>query len=378
VIHRDLFAPTHTKHYSKLRIQFHLLISRYVCWDGEVPLTIQEMADELHCDRQSIYKFIKQGTREGLLLVQGDRLYFNKRVDDYTHGYIKHFPFLESNEFQELSLHAQRFVLYTLWFGVHSGRRLKRDLSALYHSTFDRSGVLNLYFRSPVYQVLEEVKPFLKLEIVVEGHREKVRVIGLQDPYAQQAALPNEGEAKRLDNLLKKRECDEFVSVYSREEILKMKKRYVNKFNAVGLELFSSALETLLSLHKLYRLDEKKEVGKYLQGILHDLEKKMLPLFKKRLKTYQNAAATLPHMLPSSSINGQEKQKVTKWLSFFEGLVHALTQVVSRLEDPPAPSQVEKPKWIPPSKEVLQSFPFYNWLEEDSPEGEPPLDFVLP
>lgn len=65
-------------------------------------------------------------TCEGSLALHNDRLYLLRRVDDYKRGYVKHFPFLESENFRKMSLHAQRFVLYTLWSGVHTGRPLKR------------------------------------------------------------------------------------------------------------------------------------------------------------------------------------------------------------------------------------------------------------
>ncbi len=343
MIHRDLCNPSTTKYFSSLRMQFNFLLSRYVCWDGFIPLTLCEMAEKLNCDIQSIRKFIKRGTQEEMLRVEGDRLYLIKKVDEYSQGYIKHFPFLESVEFRSMSVHAQRFVLYTLWTGVHTGRPLKRDLSTLYHAKVERNGVLNLYYREPVYLVLNEAKTFLKLEIVIEKNREMVRVTGLQDQYAYQEALANKGEQKLLQDILWDHGVDELVSATSREDILKLKKHYLSSLQSVGMELFTHALKKLLAVHKLYELDQQGEVGKYLRSILVDLEEKILPTLHKQVFYITNAIQTMENTLVSG---------VSLWIKRFEKQKQIITQAIQKIKSK-----------IDPPREEKYPFVSYNWLE---------------
>lgn len=351
MIHRDLCDPTKTKNYSPLRMQFHFVLSRYVCWDGFIPLTRQEMAELLSCNIQSIHKFIKKGTQEGILSLEGDRLYLLKRVDEYTDGYVKHYPFLESVQFQSLSIHTQRFVLYALWAGVHTGRPLKRNLTTLYHATTEHCGVLNLYCKSPIYLVLEEAKTFLELEIIQQKGKEMVRVTGLRAPFAQQKALDNQGEMKLLQNILEAHHCDELVSVSSREEILKLKKHYTRTLNSIGMELFSHALIKLLSLHKLYDLNLRGEIGIYLKSILTDLEQKILPTLQKRLALCKQAIRQTKDLIVTSAV---------QWIKGFEQQLHQLNQalhfLMSKQKQPDEPSMLNTDK-------TWSSFPFFNWLE---------------
>jgi hypothetical protein len=348
MIHRDLCNPTNTKNYSPLRMQFHFLLSRYVCWDGFIPLTRKEMADLLSCDIQSIHKFIKKGVRESVLSLEGDRLYLLKKVDEYTEGYVKHYPFLESTQFKALSIHAQRFILYTLWTGVHTGRPLKRDLSTLYHSANQTNGVLNLYSRAPIYSVLEEAKTFLNLEIIVQKGREMVRVTSLQDPFSQQRALENQGEMKLLEDTLDANNCDELVSLISREQILKLKKHCVRTLHSIGIELFSHALRKLLSLHKLFELNNHGEIGVYLKAILNDLEQKILPTLQKRIDYAKKAIIKTQNLLVTGS---------TQWVQGFESKLDKLTKIVQFI------SQKTKGNNLFKGNKLFDSFPFYNWLE---------------
>jgi hypothetical protein len=261
MIHRELCDPVYTKKYSSLRMQFHFLLSRYVCWDGFIPLTIHEIAQHLSCEVQSIHKFIKKGIREDILRLEGDRLFLNKYVSDYKEGYIKHYAFLESSEFKALNIHTQRFILYTLWAGVHTGRPLKVLISSLYHSKEIHNGVLNVYYKDPVYNILEETKTFLKVEITNERNKEMVVVSGLREEYAYQDALENQGEKKLLEDFLWSNGVDLMVSELAKDDILKLKKFYTRALGSVGMELFKNALRKLLYLNKLHELNVRGEVG---------------------------------------------------------------------------------------------------------------------
>lgn len=347
LIHRDLCNPMNTKNYSPLRMQFHFLLSRYVCWDGLIPLTRFEMAFLLSCDIQSIHKFIKKGIREGILSLVGERIYLLKRVEKYTEGYVKHYPFLESADFKGLSIHAQRFILYTLWAGVHTGRPLKREITTLYHSN-EKQGVLNLYSRAPIYKVLEEAENFLNLEVFSAMGKEFVRVTGLKEPFATQNALHNQGEIKLLENILLEEQCDEFISESSKEEILKIKKHYVTALNSIGNELFSHALKNLFSLHKLFDLDTRGEIGVYLRSILNDLEEKILPTLRKRIDYVKQALMCSKEMISQYS---------SLLIQSFEKKMDELKKNVKVL--------LSK-KHLNSSSSSPSSFPFYNWLEPEA------------
>lgn len=340
MIHRDLCDPTNTKNFSSLRIQFHFLLSRYVCWDGYIPLTRREMADLLNCDIQSIQKFIKKGVRENILTLEGDSIFLLKRVSEYSEGYVKHFPFLESAQFTSLSIHAQRFILYTLWAGVHTGRPLKRELSSLYHANKELNGVLNIYSRAPIYSILEEAKTFLNLEVTVHNRKEVVRVTGLKESFAKQQALENVGERKLLTVLLEANHCDELLSDVSCQEILKMKKHYWQKLQSFGMELFSRALQKLLSLHKLFELNQRGEVGIYFHSILKDLEQQIIPTLQKRVD-YIKRSISYTHRLLI-----QTRSQV---INSFQIKLDKLNQLLKSLHGE--------------RLETSSSFPFYNWLE---------------
>jgi hypothetical protein len=302
------------------------------------------MAHLLDCDMQSITKFIKKGIREDVLTLQGDRLFLLKRVDQYSEGYIKHFPFLESPEFMALSVHAQRFILYTLWAGVHTGRPLKRNLSSLYHVNEEYNGVLNIYSRAPIYAVLEEAKAFLDLEIIVQNDEEFVRVKGLNESYANQTALENQGEKKLLISLLEAKGFDEVLSETSCQEILKIKKHYFQKLQATGMELFSHALEKLLSVHKIYDLNKRREIGFYLKSILNDLEQQIIPTLKKRVEYIKRS-------LSYATKNLWFDKKV----DLIQTFQYNLDKLINHLKLLTAHST--------PRQDT--AFPFYNWLETE-------------
>jgi hypothetical protein len=345
MIHRDFCNPGKTKYYSALRMQFHFLISRYVCWDGLIPLTRLEMARYLSCNIQSVHKFIKKGVLEGMFSLNGNRLYLLTRVDNYSGGYVKHFPFLESDRFKSLSIHAQRFILYTLWTGVHTGRPLKRDITSLYHSTPEFCGVLNLYSRTPVYSVLEETTAFLKLEIIDQKGKEFVRVAGLHKEFSQESAFSNQGELKLLEDILQEHYCDELISPTTREEILKLKSYYFRTLSFIGIELFSHALEKLLSLHKIFELDKHHQVGAYLKSIIQDMEKKILPTLKKRI-IYCKQAITKSKTIHFSWINQFEEK--------LQSLIYSVNLLVAKQQKTHSPPIVDQPQ---------SNFPFFNWLE---------------
>lgn len=366
MIHRDLCDPKYTKHYSSLRMQFHFVLSRHAAWDGEIPLTIKEMSREVNCDVQSIHKFIKKGCKEGILSVKNNQVYLHKLVSDYEDGYVKHFPFLESEEFRNLSLHAQRFILYLLWYGVHTGRPFKRDLTSLYHSTSDREGVLNLYFRAPIFDVIKEVEPFLHISIIEERDTTRVRVTGLKEPYASQQALSNIGEHKLLDNELKKYGCDECVSENSRIEILKIKDNCLTTLKEWGKEVFQTALDKLLSLHKLFKLDEQGEVGKYFRKLIQEEQKELFLLLNHRKKNLDSILASLD----SYWVKAEEKERkdVRGLHNKFRNMLASVKDMLQQIENYIRTSREARAK-LEPAINLLpfpdQPFTFYNWLEEE-------------
>lgn len=81
-----------------------------------------------------------------------------------------------------------------LWAGAHMGLTFKHEITALYHVSDDSTGSLNIYSRGAVYPVLEQAKAYLKLELLEEKGKEMVRITGLQDAYANETALDNQGE----------------------------------------------------------------------------------------------------------------------------------------------------------------------------------------
>lgn len=348
MIHRDFCDPSKTKHYSGLRIQFHFLLSRFVCRNGFIPLTVKEMAQELKCDVQSIHKFIRQGVREGLLTLDGENLFLEQRVNDHNKGYVKHYPVLESNQFKALSLHAQRFVLYALWYVGASGFRRWSRITSLYHSSaFERNGILNIYHRAPIYKVLEEAQQILIIDFKTVQGEEHFLIRGLKPQYANENALENQGEMKLLENILFESGCFDLLSEETKRAILKLKSEYINKYDSIGMELFTHALDNILLSFKLVSLEQQgtDKVTKYLRGILEDLEAKILPTLQKRVEYLKCAIFHTKDFI----VNG-----ASSLVTSFEKQMDKLQSICSQISLKKQNSAQEKP---------LESFPFYNWLE---------------
>ncbi len=360
MIHRDLCDPTYTKNYSPLRMQFHFVLSRFVCVDGLVPLTKEEIAQEMKCDIQSIYKFMKAAEKEGVIRVDGDRIYLVKHVPskDYKDGYVKHYPFIESDEFKALSVQAQRFILYTLWVGVYNeGRKLERELSTLYHKPYQLDGVLNLYSKKPALDVLEEAKAFLKFEPATKGDH-WFKVTGILEQFEVQP-LKNQGDIKWLDDLLVTSTCD-LLSDKTKGDMIAIKKQYFYDLGSIGLELFTHALDKVLLSFKLYQLELKNEVIPYLRGTLLDLEEKILPTIRNCIAHTKQALNTTKDL----AISG-----VRSWVTRFEGRLSKLNNALRYLLEKQLKREVQKTEKNPAREQVIleskEPFPFYNWLEAE-------------
>lgn len=346
-------------------MQFHFLLSRYSCRDGLIPLSLNDIAEKLSCSLQSIYKFVQKGLREKILAFYNNQLYLLRRVnyENYTEGYVKHFPFLESEAFQGMSLHAQRFVLYTLWSGVHTGRHLKRALSDLYHSTRDYEGTLNIYTKKELRAALEEATAFLKLEVNTVRGIEKVTVYGLREEYTHQPALENVGEYEWLDEQLVKLDVEDLVPKVARRDLLKMKSEYINRFAEAGKEMFVQALEKLANSYKLLHkeLTKEGEIGRYFRSILEELAEKALPFLQNQLVTAKNALTTT-QFLPIKQ-DTPEAPTVDRWVSWFRGRVEQLQLAIGSITH-----KQKQPAALPGTGQTLPAigeFPFYNWLEAE-------------
>jgi hypothetical protein len=353
MIHRDLCDPAKTKYYSPLRMQFHFVLSRYVGWDGSIPLTFTEIANLLSCNIQSVYKFVKKGIQEGILESLGGRLFLAKRVINYKEGYVKQYPFLESAEFKALSVNAQRFILYVLWSGINSNRPFKRKITTLYHATPENCGILNVYSRAPIYSILEEAKTFLQLEVIQKKDKEVVYVTGLHEVFAKQPALENQGEKKILENLLEEHDCEEWFTDDLKEEILKLKKHYVSTFFSMGVDLFSHALRKFFSLNKVYQLCAEGRVIPYLKTLLKDLKEKVITSTRNRLVYLKCAVEQTETMVVNSTSHW-----INKFNKKINELDQALTALLSKEESSEEPSKIEQ-------EDLEEPFPFYNWLEQN-------------
>ncbi|MEZ2659178.1 hypothetical protein [Aneurinibacillus aneurinilyticus] len=369
MIHRDFCNPAYTKEYSMLRMQFHFLLSRYSCQDGLIPLSLNDIAEKLSCSIHSIYKFVRKGLGEKSLAVYNNQLYLLRRVnhENYTEGYVKHFPFLESEAFQDMSLHAQRFVLYALWSGVHTGHHLKRALSDLYHSTKKCQGKLNIYTKKELKAALEEAATFLRLEITTVRGIEKVTVHGLQEKYAHQSALENVGEYEWLDEQLVKLDVEDLVPKTARRDLLKLKSEYINRFAEAGKQMFVQALEKLSSSYKLLHkeLTKEGEIGRYFRSILDELAEKALPFLQKQLITAKNALTTT-QFLPMKQ-DTPEASTAEQWASWFrrrvEQLQLAIGWITHKQKQPAALASTGQ------ALPAIDEFPFYNWLEAEDEDG---------
>jgi hypothetical protein len=346
MIHRYLCDPQNTKNYSGLRMQFHFLISRYVCEDGFIPLTYQEIAELLSCDIQSVYKFIKQSSQEGIIEVIGKNLYLKKHVNKENFkeiGYIAHLPFIESSAYRSLGLQTQRFALYALWSGVHKGKVLVREVSKLYHTHGERNGALNLYTKEAAELVLEEASLIFHVERFKKAGKEWFKVTSLRTEF-QEKSLWNQGENKWLEDRLLKYYCDTILSDETKKNILQLKSEYIRKLGSIGLELVERALETLLFSFSLYDQEQRREVGKVFRGILNKLAVKLVPTIRTRIVNTQRALKEASQHISA---------KATTWIQNFTNRLSDLEFAYTQLKEMFSSKDEQKPI----------AFPFYNWLE---------------
>jgi hypothetical protein len=110
------------------------------------------------------------------------------------------------------------------------------------------------------------------------------------------------------------------------------------------MELFSHALEKLLSVHKIYDLNKRREIGFYLKSILNDLEQQIVPTLKKRVEYIKRS---LLHATKSLWLH-------TK-VEVIETFQYNLDKLINNLK-------LLKAHSIPRQD---TTFPFYNWLETE-------------
>lgn len=363
MIHRDLCDPNFTKNYSPLRMQFHFVLSRNVCIDGLIPLTKEEIANEMKCDLQSVYKFIYAAQKDEIIRIENDQIYLLKHVpsNDYKEGYIRHYPFLESEEFRELNVQTQRFILYALWRGVYNpGMKMEMKISDLYHrSAYERNGKLNLYSRQPALDVIKEAERFLKFDTPKKGDG-WIKITGIKEGFDVKP-LQNQGEMKWIDELLVTASCD-LISNMTKGKIIELKKNYYNKLNSTGLELIHTALDRVLLSFKLYELESRDEVIPYLRTVLKNLEKEMLPTINRVILNTKQALNTTKDLLVSGTQSWAQRFKQQ-----LENLLKVREYLLSNLRKEKA-AEIDRKK-----DKLTEPFPFYNWLE---PENETSNQFT--
>jgi hypothetical protein len=110
------------------------------------------------------------------------------------------------------------------------------------------------------------------------------------------------------------------------------------------MELFSHALEKLLSVHKLFDLNKRREVGIYLKSILNDLEQQIIPTLQKRVEYIKRS---LSHATKNLWLN--KKGEV------IETFQCNLDKLIKNLQSLTCYS----------TSGQHNAFPFYNWLETE-------------
>lgn len=402
MIHKDLCKAQNTKYWTPLKMQLNFLLSSVHTWNGVIPLTIHEIAEELKCRPETVKRLLIEAETEGIVHWEADRLFFDKyiRYSEKTQ-YVKHFAFLQSEEFRNEDVQVIRFVLEMLNRGIYNDHSIfNMKFSNLFHKRnrlkeIVQDGLFNVYHGSKMKEILIKAEKYLIFSKDTSDNI--IRVIGIQPKYANLGIIENQGE--KLLVLMKLKDLGlEDVNTEKIEELIKVKSRYLKLDPEMAQEIGSEALRRSLESDRFKSLllmsDNHREIGAYFSHVCQEVENEYAQgLFKKQesLKRAKNFTKTISGSLSGIKQNLKQLyneilkpsiERVKEQINAFDR--YWSTIIVDKALDPdkrdkalipiienPLSSQLETFQRMLASVREQTSksieeipFTFYNWLEE--------------
>lgn len=278
MIHKDLCNPDYTKNWTALRIQFNFLLSS-IHRNGEIPLSMNEIAQRLNCHVDSIRRCSAEAEYDGTIRREGDKIFFTKCVEEGD-SYVKHFPFLDTEAFRGEDIQVIRFVLFALFRGVYAETRaINQSLQKFYHKldkqkNIVEEGLFNIYHAGKMRDVIEKSSKYL---VFSQAPIHVVRVIGLREEYTYPEPVKNQGELLMFRKTLAKYGLEDATSE-AIEELVKIKSRYKKN---IGIEAANEIVDEAL-VRSLNRQDsvlvsliirnDLRSIGNYFSTVCQDVE----------------------------------------------------------------------------------------------------------
>ncbi|KQN96888.1 hypothetical protein [Paenibacillus sp. Leaf72] len=198
----SLFAASETMYDTKLGIKFKMLLGRVAAYNGEIPLSRNEIKSKLGVSLSALKRLISEFTYTGILKQEADRLFMDmSKLVDYSDAkpekYVQDYKFLSEAPFIVDDRRVQRFVLdmlaqlVSLPGKTYTGR-LKNMLAG---SSQNRvSGHFNIRTVGEMKDIIEKAAKYLVLELNQNSNEEwYVRVNGIQPEFAEKGAYESEG-----------------------------------------------------------------------------------------------------------------------------------------------------------------------------------------
>ncbi|MCL9662065.1 hypothetical protein L2089_15330 [Paenibacillus hunanensis] len=252
--HLDLFDAAYTTHYTSLRIQLNLVLGKFAAYGGEVPLTKKELAEEMGCTQDRVRRLLAEAHSEGFISFKNNKLFLNKFIDFNDaeemkkKGYVKHFAFLQSVEFQSESRPVQRFVLEMLRhrFYMKSVPHYVTRVSRLYHSSPYKPGVFNIYSLKQMLDIIKAAQKYLHIELVERELRDwSIRVTAIKEEWLELGEIDSVGACTWITKKLSLYGyCTEFIDASCIQQLAKVMEFY---YHQVGYEQSSKLFDISLS-----------------------------------------------------------------------------------------------------------------------------------
>lgn len=289
--HLDNFAATNTTYFTSLRIQLNLLLGCYAAYAGEIPLSKKEIADELGCSRARIRKLLAEAESEGFIQLKDEKIFLSKYIDfsddsdNGAKGYVKHFKFLNTEEFKNESRPVQRFILEMLRhrFYVKGIFPYVTRVNNLYNSKKNQVGTFNINSLTQMLNIIKSAQKYLNIELIELSPKVwSIKVSSIKEEWLALGEVESIGAhtwvKKQLDRA---GYCPEFINPDTINQLAKVMHFY---YHSVGYEnstrLFNASLKQLTYSQRFYNFMYKEnptskeldEVSAYFRAVMEEAE----------------------------------------------------------------------------------------------------------
>ncbi|NUU74603.1 hypothetical protein [Paenibacillus xylanilyticus] len=196
----EMFKASNTTYDTPKKLQFKLLLGNIAAYNGEIPLTRNEIKDRLSISISALKRIISESKYTGEIYEKDGRLFVNpSSIVDYcgtdTALYVKYFKFLSSPEFMAEDRRVQRFVLDMLCQHVYlPSRKYVTYVKNLISSGTRDSGTFNVRTVGEMNSIIEKAGKYLNLRLECRQKRDWLVVVhGLNPEFEEMGSFDSEG-----------------------------------------------------------------------------------------------------------------------------------------------------------------------------------------